>query len=264
MDWSPSTPRNIRFLRAKVRVRISEPLLMGTMIGLDTGGFVWITIRYERIYKLCRNCGRIGHSYPHCPWTNEEISEAIDEQMNRLYEVNRAEMGMSFTRTHFVSEARRFLNNEERRSTFIRTFTTPTGRQYQPVAAPTIDYDFDPMGFLNEEGEMQSLSPETEDMIEQQAGHAVNIESEDDDILEPATVGIDNLGFDNDIDLHPPDDNPVIPEMPNAPTYQDPAIYPDELEDPEVLAHTWNWIDRRPPCSIYPFKIPPTMNLPCK
>lgn len=119
-DWAPQMPRNIRFLRAKVRIRIDEPLLMGTMISLDSGGFAWVTIRYERVFKLCRNCGRIGHSYPHCPWTDEEITEAIDEQMNRLEHINGAGMGMSFTHTHFVSDARRFLNNVDHRLTFIR------------------------------------------------------------------------------------------------------------------------------------------------
>lgn len=67
VDRNPNIPRNIRFLHVKVCIRLEEPLLMGTMISLDTESFAWVTIRYERVFNLCQQCGRIGYSYPHCP-----------------------------------------------------------------------------------------------------------------------------------------------------------------------------------------------------
>lgn len=270
-DWTPQTPRNIRFLRAKVRVRLDDPLLMGAMISLDSGAFIWVTIRYERIYKLCRNYGLIGHSYPHCPWTDEEIIDALNEQLERLQRTPGTEMGMSFTRTHFVSEARRFLNNRERRSTMIRTVNSPSGSSYRPLSPPPIDYDLDPMGYIDEQGEMQGVSPTTEQLMDEQAGLPIKTDF-DDELLEPDLPNVQglNLGHNNLIPEQAPIfDPPTIPAQPLniappttsyhemlPPKYHYPAIYPNETEDPKLLAPSWNITDRRPPyISIFPLPI---------
>lgn len=174
----------MRFLRVKVRVRLDEALLMGLMVALDTGGFAWVTIRYERIYKLCRRCGRIGHSYAHCPWDNDEVSDALDTQMNRLLQCTNVEQGISFTRTHFINEARRFFGNQNRKSIVITSHPDPNGEiLYRPRAAAPLNYDFDPWGYLDHTGAMQSFSPEMMEAMEN--NHANIIDTDNDDDLLP-------------------------------------------------------------------------------
>lgn len=255
VDWTPHMPRNIRFMRARVRVQINQPLLMGVMVTLDSGDFVWVTLRYERIYKFCRNCGRIGHTYAHCPWEDDEITEAIDEQMHRLEHAHGAEVGMSFARTHFVNEARRFYNNPGRRSIAINFM----GNQYRPLSAPPIDFGFDPWGYIAANGTMQSLDPEIQEHLDhRELGEPSHIGEQSspssDNGEEPINIpplnainaNLDQLVLDIST-------NVAVASEPEeaANNYQDPAMYPDESKDPEILAYTWNLFDRRAPTNHY-------------
>ncbi|KAF7802528.1 Pyruvate carboxyltransferase [Senna tora] len=67
VDWAPLIPRNIRFMRVRVLVQIDQPLLMATLLPLDTGDLFWVECAYERLYKFCKNCARMGHVHGHCP-----------------------------------------------------------------------------------------------------------------------------------------------------------------------------------------------------
>ncbi|CAI9094497.1 OLC1v1030246C1 [Oldenlandia corymbosa var. corymbosa] len=44
---------------------------------VEGGGRVWIQCAYERIHKLCRRCGRVGHTMPICPIED-------DRELNRF------------------------------------------------------------------------------------------------------------------------------------------------------------------------------------
>jgi hypothetical protein len=60
IDWDAHIPRNIRFMRIRVRMNPWLPLIAGFMLRLDDGSRVWIQCRYERIHKVCTKCGMIG------------------------------------------------------------------------------------------------------------------------------------------------------------------------------------------------------------
>lgn len=62
----------------QVRVRIDPwmPLTAGFMLRLDDGSRTWIQCRYERIHKLCVQCGLIGHTRSQCSESMEEIESA--------------------------------------------------------------------------------------------------------------------------------------------------------------------------------------------
>ena len=81
VDWDYVIPRNIRFMRVRVWINPNNPLLAGCMIKRDDGVLTWIKFRYKKVYKVCKRCGIIGHSTPHCPHSNPEI-----ERMNKWKE----------------------------------------------------------------------------------------------------------------------------------------------------------------------------------
>lgn len=61
VDWEDKLPRNIRFMRIKVRIDPWLLVIAGFMLRLDDGFRVWIQCRYERVHKLCIRCGSIRH-----------------------------------------------------------------------------------------------------------------------------------------------------------------------------------------------------------
>ncbi|XP_075669721.1 uncharacterized protein LOC142639421 [Castanea sativa] len=62
VDKEDRFPRNIRFLRAKVRIDPWMPMFFGFKLRLDDGTRTWIQCRYERVHKLYTRCGMIGHT----------------------------------------------------------------------------------------------------------------------------------------------------------------------------------------------------------
>lgn len=64
IDWDASTPKNIRFMRIRVRADPWHPLMAGFVLRLDNGDRIWIQCRYERVHKICTKCGLIGHNRP--------------------------------------------------------------------------------------------------------------------------------------------------------------------------------------------------------
>ncbi|KAI8009335.1 hypothetical protein LOK49_LG06G01716 [Camellia lanceoleosa] len=45
----------------------------------------WIECRYERIFKICHNCGKIGHTYNQCDVPEEVAREEIDDQLEEIH-----------------------------------------------------------------------------------------------------------------------------------------------------------------------------------
>ncbi|KAI8573802.1 hypothetical protein RHMOL_Rhmol01G0303800 [Rhododendron molle] len=83
VDWSDIRTRSLDFFRFKVRIHTDEPLIPGAFIELLEGDFHWIQFRYERIFKVCYKCGRIGHSNNTC---NRSLVEALDSLHQRYNE----------------------------------------------------------------------------------------------------------------------------------------------------------------------------------
>ncbi|KAI8551091.1 hypothetical protein RHMOL_Rhmol06G0157900 [Rhododendron molle] len=83
VDWSNIRTRSLDFFRFKVRIHTDEPLIPGAFIELLEGDFHWISFRYERIFRVCYKCGRIGHSNNAC---NSSLVEALDSLHRRYNE----------------------------------------------------------------------------------------------------------------------------------------------------------------------------------
>ncbi|KAF7812221.1 Pyruvate carboxyltransferase [Senna tora] len=104
IDWSAELPRNIRFMRVRVRLPIDQPLLMGVMLANDQRELMWATLLMQRFH------------------------------------VN---YGLMMVRPYFIPEARRFLNQSYRRSTFVAAFQTPDGIAYRPRNPEPMQFEAD-------------------------------------------------------------------------------------------------------------------------
>ena len=75
VDWEDKMPRNIYFIRIRVRMDPWMPILSGFMLRMDAGTRTWVQCRYERVHKLCTRCGLIGHTRSHCTQDMDEIEK---------------------------------------------------------------------------------------------------------------------------------------------------------------------------------------------
>lgn len=59
------------YLRVRVEVDVSTPLMEGFNWSNSTGQEKWVAIKYERLFDFFYGCGRLGHTSQSC---NEEIA----------------------------------------------------------------------------------------------------------------------------------------------------------------------------------------------
>jgi hypothetical protein len=55
-----------RFLRIRVEIDVTKPLLRGKILESEDGKPFWVEFRYEHLPIFCYRCGRIGHSGNEC------------------------------------------------------------------------------------------------------------------------------------------------------------------------------------------------------
>ena len=84
LDWEDRLPRNIRLMRARVRIDSWLPVVTGFMLRLDDGSRVWIQCRYKRIHKLCIKCGLIRHTRGQCTHSMDDIEMMLVRQRFRI------------------------------------------------------------------------------------------------------------------------------------------------------------------------------------
>ena len=87
VDCEDKIPRNIRFMRVKVRIDPWLPVIAGFMLRLDDGSRIWIQCHYERVHKLCTRCGLIGHTRGQCTHNMEEVELMLFRQRQRIQEL---------------------------------------------------------------------------------------------------------------------------------------------------------------------------------
>ncbi|GMP98863.1 hypothetical protein CsSME_00046583 [Camellia sinensis var. sinensis] len=81
VDIASLMPRNIRFLRLRVWVSLDKPLISGFFLKFRDGQQHWISCRYERV---CKICGRIGHTITTCALSFAEAQRQIDDNLQDM------------------------------------------------------------------------------------------------------------------------------------------------------------------------------------
>lgn len=69
------------YQKIEMMVNLGEPLTPGFFLKLDDDAVIWIQLRYEKIFKYCTGCGKIGHKYSRCMRHEELIKQDIDHKM---------------------------------------------------------------------------------------------------------------------------------------------------------------------------------------
>ena len=119
VDWEDTMPRNIRFMRNKVRVDPWLPLIAGFMLRLDDGSRVWIQCRYERLHKLCTRCGLIGHARGHCSHRLDDVEVMLFRQRLRIQELYQVQYRFDGLQPQFTNELRASYNRRKRWTTQV-------------------------------------------------------------------------------------------------------------------------------------------------
>nr|POF06586.1 hypothetical protein CFP56_17320 [Quercus suber] len=120
VDWEDRMPRNIRFMRIRVRVDPWLPVVSGFMLRLDDGSKVWIQCRYERVHKLCNRCGMIGHTRSQCSQSMEDVEMMLFRQRHNIQTRHHVHFSFDVLEPHFSNELRAFYNRRRRWTSRIR------------------------------------------------------------------------------------------------------------------------------------------------
>ncbi|XP_074314339.1 uncharacterized protein LOC141649551 [Silene latifolia] len=75
-------PRN--FVRVKVWVDLSKPLIPGCYLALNDSEHLWIGFSYEGVFRFCKTCGLLGHRVSFCPSGKVHGSRGIRTRLNEL------------------------------------------------------------------------------------------------------------------------------------------------------------------------------------
>lgn len=70
------------FLRIRVKIDITQPLMRDTHVDLGPLGVFWVRFAYERLPNFCYGCGKVGHQYKDCvTMNNPNPVDANDKTM---------------------------------------------------------------------------------------------------------------------------------------------------------------------------------------
>lgn len=75
-------------LKARIRINITKPLAPGCYFEYEDGHLVWVSFRYEKVFRFCKKCGKIGHKTIACKTPIVKAEKDIMEVMRRMNEGN--------------------------------------------------------------------------------------------------------------------------------------------------------------------------------
>ncbi|GAA0147310.1 hypothetical protein LIER_07043 [Lithospermum erythrorhizon] len=82
-DWHADGTRALQFARIKIRVAINAPLITGNYLHTLENIPTWLTFKYEKIFRACYHCGRVGHSILHCRYSAQGTLNNYFDQLAR-------------------------------------------------------------------------------------------------------------------------------------------------------------------------------------
>lgn len=85
-DGSPTHSSELNFLRVKVQIDPRLPLVQNIRIRLDNNVVCNVECKYERVFRSCSSCHRIGHLVPTCPHTVVQNNEGYSAIAQRTFD----------------------------------------------------------------------------------------------------------------------------------------------------------------------------------
>nr|POE68186.1 uncharacterized protein CFP56_28996 [Quercus suber] len=110
INWDDKVPRNIRFMHIRVKKDPWAPLLTGFMLRLDDRAYVWVQCRYEKVHKICKRCGLIGHTRGQCSQNLEEVETSLYRQCMRIQRLHQVHFHFDTLEPLFSNDLRAFYN----------------------------------------------------------------------------------------------------------------------------------------------------------
>lgn len=73
-----------KLVRIKVFINPEKPFVHRITIRHENEVLSWTEFRYEKTFKICRNCSIIGHTKPRCKFTNLKVEKIHNSQMESI------------------------------------------------------------------------------------------------------------------------------------------------------------------------------------
>ncbi|KAF7826285.1 hypothetical protein G2W53_017449 [Senna tora] len=131
LDHQNDAGRNLEYVRVKVLVDPSKPLLMGSYYPLSDGSKTWVSCMPERTYRLCEQCGRIGHLSKDCNWGLLRTYSELYHQQHTLCQNHGTYTWIDPDFIHFQCPKRKAAQWHYRESTKIQVHYDQFGLRYE-------------------------------------------------------------------------------------------------------------------------------------
>ncbi|KAI8025733.1 hypothetical protein LOK49_LG02G00335 [Camellia lanceoleosa] len=137
VDIDSLMPRNIWFLRLKVWVSLDRPVISGFFLKFRDGQQHWISCDYERLCKVCRNCGRVCHTITTCSISFEEAQQKIDANLQDIGRRLHSQVMIQDTHPMYSASIRANAHRPDRRTTRIFQNTTNSHMEIPKEVGPS-------------------------------------------------------------------------------------------------------------------------------
>ncbi|KAH7857169.1 hypothetical protein Vadar_009808 [Vaccinium darrowii] len=119
VDVDDFFPRHFCFLRVSISISSDSTLVPGFFLDIPGGEPWWIECWYESMYKFCRACGRVGHTFPQCDLSREEANRRVDGMLPGLCERFGTVLQTNVNVPLHTNCVRAFARSNSRRNTLI-------------------------------------------------------------------------------------------------------------------------------------------------
>ncbi|KAF7808425.1 reverse transcriptase [Senna tora] len=130
LDPQNDNGNRLEFVRVKVLLDPSKPLLMGLFYPLSNGNKIWVSAMPERTFRLCEQCGRIGHLSKDCNWGLFKTYWELHQQQMTICQNNSTYLWVDPQYVHFQCPKRKTSRWHFRESTKIQVQYDQYGPRY--------------------------------------------------------------------------------------------------------------------------------------